>query len=174
MKSFPRNRTLAALAWPTMAAGAVTLVLAACASTQQAARSGAPSSAQAAATQTARAPQATASRRPATVVSHFNPCALSFPGMPVGRSLANLYAGSLLCDFAVPPGARRLARAPDAGHGSLDQSVPPTGIPDQVDRTEFWQVPGNPQGVLAWEKRHMPHALAFTGSGSGSLRGATI
>jgi hypothetical protein len=43
-----------------------------------------------------------------------------------------------------------------------------------VGRAEFWQVPGNPQGVLAWEKRHMPHALTYTGSGSGSLRGATI
>jgi len=157
MKSLPGNRTQAALAWPAMAVGAVALVLAACASTQ-----------------TARAPQATTSRGPVTVVSHDNPCAPSFPGMPVGRSLAILYAGSLLCEFAVPPGARRLARAPDAGHGSLEPSLPQTGNPDEVDRAEFWQVPGDPQGVLAWEKRHMPHTLAYTGSGSGSLRGATI
>jgi hypothetical protein len=160
MKSLTGSRSLAALAWPTTAAGAVALVLAACASSQQGARPGASST--------------VASPRPATVVTRYNPCALSFPGMPVGRALANLYAGSLLCQFAVPAGARRLASAPNAGNGSLDQSLPPTGIPDQVSRAEFWQVPGNPEGVLAWERRQVPRALAYNGSGSGSRRGVTI
>lgn len=160
MKSVPGNRTLAAFAWPTMAVGAVSLMLAACASAQQAALPDASST--------------TTGPPPTTVVSHYNPCALSFPGMPVGRALANLYAGSLLCEFAVPPGARRLASAPTAGHGSLEQSLPQNAIPDQVSRAEFWQVPGRPQGVLAWEKRQMPHALAYNGSGFGSLRGVTI
>jgi hypothetical protein len=78
-----------------------------------------------------------------------------------------------MCDFAVPPGGRRLARAPDAGHGVLEQSLPPTGNPDEVGRAEFWQVPGSPQAALAWEKRQAPPALTYTGSGSGSLRGTT-
>jgi hypothetical protein len=159
MKSVPGSRSIAALTWPTMAVGAVALALAACASPRQGASPGASST--------------VASPRP-TVVSHYSPCALSFPGTPVGRALANLYAGSLLCEFAVPPRARRLASAPDAGHGFLDQSLPQTGIPDQVSRAEFWQVPGSPQDVLAWEKRQMPHALADNGPGSGSLRGVAI
>jgi hypothetical protein len=108
------------------------------------------------------------------VASRHNPCALSFPGVPVGRALANLYAGSLLCEFAVPAGARRLARVPDAGYGFLEQSLPPTGLANEVSRTQFWQVPGNPQGVLSWERRHLPHTLTHTGSGSGSLKGSEI
>ena len=152
MKSLPGSRTMAVVA--------VALVLTACASARQAVLPGASST--------------TTGPRPTTVVSRYNPCARSFPAMPVGPTLANLYAGSLLCEFVVPPGARRLASAPDAGHGSLEQSLAPSGIPDQVGRVEFWQVPGNPQAVLAWERRQLPHALAYYGSGSGSLRGVTI
>lgn len=109
-----------------------------------------------------------------TVAPRHNPCARSFPGMPVGRELASLYAGSLLCDFAVPRGARRLAHVPDAGDGSLKQSLPQPGLPYEVDRVQFWQVPGSPQGILAWEQRHLPPALAASGSGLGSQRGMTV
>lgn len=135
--------------------GAVTLVLAACGAHQA-------------------TPRTTVSPGSTTVASRYNPCALSFPGMQIGRALANLYAGSLLCRFVVPPGARRLARVPDAGHGSLEQSLPQTGLDYEVSRAQFWQVPGNPQGVLTWEKLHLPHALAYTGSGFGSLRETKI
>ena len=156
-----------------VAAGAVTLAAAACGNVHQAAAPGISGSIQAAASRPAQAPAATASPG-AAVAARYGPCARSFPGMPVGRALASLYAGSLACDFAVPPGARRLARVPDAGDGFLKQSLPPPGLPYEVDRVEFWQVPGSPQGVLAWEKRHVPHALAASGSGLGSLRGVIL
>jgi hypothetical protein len=93
--------------------------------------------------------------------------------MPVGRALASLYAGSLVCDFAVPPGARRLVHVPDAGDGFLTQSLPRPGL-DEVDRVQLWQVPGSPRSVLAWEERRLRHALAASGSGSGGARGVTV
>jgi hypothetical protein len=94
--------------------------------------------------------------------------------MRAGRALAGLYAGSLLCDFAVPPGARRLAHVPDAGDGFLKQSLPQPRLPCEVGRVQFWQALGSPRGVLAWEKRHLARALAATGSGLGALRGITV
>jgi hypothetical protein len=136
------------------AAGAVALVAAACGSIHQAAPG-----------ISAQAPGATASPG-AAVAARYSPCARSFPGMPVGRALASLYAGSLACEFAVPPGARRLAHAPDAPSGTLEPSAPLPGA-EEVDRVQYWQVPGSPQGFLAWEKRHLPHALAASASGPG-------
>jgi hypothetical protein len=147
------------------AVGAVALAAAACGSVHQA---GAPS------TFTPSAASPVAASPGAAAAARYNPCARSFPGVPVGRALASLYAGSLGCDFAVPPGARRLAHVPDAGDGFLKQSLPQPGLPYEVDRVQFWQAPGSPQGVLAWEKRHLPQALAPSGSGLGSLRGVTV
>ena len=74
-------------------------------------------------------------------------------------------ARSLACEFVVPPGARRLAHAPDAGYGSLKPSPPLPGA-EEVDRVQYWQVPGSPQGFLTWEKRHLPRALAASGPGA--------
>jgi hypothetical protein len=147
------------------AAGAVALAAAACGSVHQAAAPGASGSIQ------AQPPAATASPGSAAA-ARFDPCARSFPGLPVGRALASRYAGSLACDFVVPPGARRLAHAPDAGYGTLKQSAPLPGV-EEVDRVQYWQVPGSPQGILAWEKRHLPRALAAgaSGGGYGSRRG---
>jgi len=133
------------------AASAVALAAAACGSVHQPG---------------AKAPGATASPG-ATLAARYNPCARSFPGVPFGRALASLYAGSLACEFVVPSGARRLAHAPAAGYGSLRPSPPLPGS-QQVDRVQYWQVPGSPQGFLAWEKRHLPRALAASGSGMGS------
>jgi len=140
------------------AAGAVALAAAACGSVHQAAAPGVPGSIQ----RSAQTPAATASPGAA----RYNPCARSFPGMPFGRALASLYAGSLACEFVVPPGAHRLAHAPQAGSGSLQPSPPLPGF-QEVDRVQYWQVPGTPRGVLAWEKRHLPSALAASGSGLG-------
>ncbi|MGH3149242.1 MAG: hypothetical protein ACRDOB_00720 [Streptosporangiaceae bacterium] len=75
----------------------------------------------------------------------------------------------MLCEFAVPPGARRLAHIPDV-LGDTPEPLP--GPADQVERVQFWQVPGSPLDVLAWEKLHVRQALAFLGRGYGS-RGAT-
>jgi len=136
--------------------GVVTLAAAACGTVHQPATPGAPGSIQ------PQPPAATAS----PLASRHNPCARSFPGIPVGRALASLYAGSLACDFAVPAGARRLAHAPDAGYGTLKQSAPPPGA-QEVDLVRYWQVPGSPQGFLAWEKHHLPRALAASASGQG-------
>jgi hypothetical protein len=156
-----------------VAVGAVALAAAGCGSARQAAAPGTSGSIQAAAPRPARTPAATVGPG-AAVAARYSPCARSFPGRPAGRALASLYAGSLACDFAVPPGARRLAHVPDAGDGFLKQSLPQPGLPYEADRVQFWQVPGSPQGVLAWEKRHLSRALAASGSGLGSLRGITV
>jgi len=153
--------------------GVVALAAAACGSVRQAARPGPSAPVRAAASRSAGAPAAAASPG-AAVAARFDQCARSFPGRPAGRALASLYAGSLMCDFAVPPGARRLARVPDAGDGFLKQSLPQPGLPCEVDRVQFWQAQGSPAGVLAWEKRHLPRGLAASGSGLGSLRGITV
>lgn len=41
-----------------------------------------------------------------------------------------------------------------------------------LDKASFWQVPGQPRSLLAWERAHLPHRFALTGSGSlGSRKG---
>jgi hypothetical protein len=52
----------------------------------------------------------------------------------------------------VPPGARRLARAPDALKVPITTLVSTT----LVDKVSFWRVPGQPRAVLAWEQAHLP------------------
>jgi hypothetical protein len=62
---------------------------------------------------------------------------------PRERAIAD--AAAILRAFAVPPGARRLPRAPDA------LKVPITTIVSTtlVDDVSFWRAPGQPQAVLA-------------------------
>ena len=71
---------------------------------------------------------------------------------PTPRERAVADAAAILKAFAVPPGARRLRRAPDALQAPITTLVSTT----LVDRFSFWEVPGRPPAVLAWEQAHLP------------------
>jgi hypothetical protein len=71
---------------------------------------------------------------------------------PRPRERAVADAAAILRAFAVPPGAQRLRKAPDA------LKVPITTVVSTslVDNVSFWRAPGQPQAVLAWEQAHLP------------------
>lgn len=69
---------------------------------------------------------------------------------PRERAVAD--AAAILKAFAVPPGALRLPRAPDALKEPITILVSTT----LVDEVSFWRAPGQPQAVLAWEQAHLP------------------
>jgi hypothetical protein len=69
---------------------------------------------------------------------------------PRERAVAG--AAAILKAFAVPPGARRLQRAPDTLKAPMTTLVSTT----LVDKASFWRAPGQPQAVLAWEQAHLP------------------
>jgi hypothetical protein len=68
------------------------------------------------------------------------------------RERAVADAAAILKAFAVPPGARRLQRAPDALKAPITILISTT----LVDDVSFWRAPGQPQAVLAWEQAHLP------------------
>jgi hypothetical protein len=72
---------------------------------------------------------------------------------PRERAVAD--AAAILKAFAVPPGAQRLQRAPDALKAPITTLVSTT----LVDNVSFWRAPGRPQAVLAWEQAHLPRRL---------------
>lgn len=59
--------------------------------------------------------------------------------------------------------------APAAGRGMLRQIIQTPDSPNLIDKPSWWQVPGQPKQVLAWERAHLPHR--FTPSGTGSSGG---
>jgi hypothetical protein len=69
---------------------------------------------------------------------------------PRERAVAD--AAAILKTFAVPSGARRVQRAPDALKAPMTTLVSTT----LVDDVSFWRAPGQPQAVLAWEQAHLP------------------
>jgi hypothetical protein len=88
-----------------------------------------------------------------------SPPAVAATASPRSRAVAD--AAAILASFAVPPGARRLSGAPDS---LLKQPPMLPGSPDLVDDASWWQAPGAPQAVLAWERAHLPRRLALVGS----------
>jgi len=87
------------------------------------------------------------------------------------RQRAEADAAAIRASFVPPPGARRLTAAPDVDGGALKQ---PSGVPetpDLVDDASWWQMPGQPEAVLAWEKAHLPRRFTSAGSSVSSLRG---
>jgi hypothetical protein len=65
-------------------------------------------------------------------------------------------AAGILASFAVPPGGRRLAAAPSLPGGVLKTPASFLGANWEVRLTDFWEAPGSPQAVLAWEQAHLP------------------
>jgi hypothetical protein len=74
---------------------------------------------------------------------------------PRERAVAD--AAAILRAFAVPPGAQRLSKAPGALKGPIT-TVVSTAL---VDDVSFWQAPGQPLAVLAWEQAHLPRRFTL-------------
>lgn len=81
-------------------------------------------------------------------------------------------ADSMLASFVLPPGAVKLPGAPAAGGGVLRQPASQPSTPTLVQKTAWYQVPGAPQSVLAWEREHLSKRYSTFGTGSGSTRAA--
>jgi hypothetical protein len=64
-------------------------------------------------------------------------------------------AAAILASFAVPPGGHRLAAAPSLPGGVLKSPISFLGATWEVHLTAFWEAPGSPQAVLAWEQAHL-------------------
>jgi hypothetical protein len=83
---------------------------------------------------------------------------------PHQRAVAD--ATAILASFVVPTGARKLSAAPSVGKGVLKAPAQTLGTPDLVDKAEWWIASGAPQGVLAWEARHLSHRFSSAGGGT--------
>jgi hypothetical protein len=141
--SFGRKSLVISLATVT---GAVILVLSGCAGQPKPQPGG----------------QAAATQRPAgTAVPAAPGIAVEQARTPKQRAEDD--AAQILAAFVPPPAATRLAAAPTG----LTQPVQTPGTPDLVDKTAWWRVPGNADGVLGWETRHLPHRFAETGGAVG-------
>jgi hypothetical protein len=71
------------------------------------------------------------------------------------RQRAEADAAAILRSFAVPPGGHRLAGPPNLAGGVLKSPITDLGAVWEVHVTSFWDAPGNPQALLAWEQRHL-------------------
>jgi len=72
------------------------------------------------------------------------------------KQQAEADAATLLRLFAVPPGGHRLAGPPSLPGGVLKTPLSYLGAAWEVHLTGFWQAPGTPQALLAWEQAHLP------------------
>jgi hypothetical protein len=71
------------------------------------------------------------------------------------RQRAEADAAAILRSFAVPPGGRRLAGPPSLPGGVLKTPITDLGSLWEVHVTDFWEAPGSPQALLAWEQGHL-------------------
>ena len=83
------------------------------------------------------------------------------PGGQTAKQRAQADAAALLASFVPPPGATRLAKAPNLPGGYLKHPITYLGDGYQVDGTTFWQAPGAPTAVLNWEIGHISHRFAL-------------
>jgi hypothetical protein len=72
------------------------------------------------------------------------------------RQRAEADAAAILKSFAVPPGGHRVAGPPNLPGGVLKSPITDLGAAWEVHVTDFWEAPGNPQALLAWEQGHLP------------------
>ncbi len=70
-------------------------------------------------------------------------------------------AAAILTTFAVPPGGRRLAGPPSLPGGLLKTPITFLGSTWDVLVTAFWEAPGSPQALLAWEQAHLPRRFTL-------------
>jgi hypothetical protein len=77
------------------------------------------------------------------------------------RQRAEKDAAAILASFAVPLGGHRLAAAPSLPGGVLKTPISFLGANWEVHLTAFWEAPGSPQAVLAWEQAHLPRRFTL-------------
>jgi hypothetical protein len=71
------------------------------------------------------------------------------------RQQAEAAAAALLAEFVPPPGARRLAGPPDLP-GGWEQHPQSLLVSNSiVEQAAFWEAPGGPQSLLAWEQARL-------------------
>jgi len=80
--------------------------------------------------------------------------ATAAPGASL-RLRAEADAAAILRSFAAPPGGHRLAGPPGLPGGVLTTPITDLGAIWEVHVTDFWEAPGSPQALLAWEQRHL-------------------
>jgi hypothetical protein len=83
------------------------------------------------------------------------------------RQRAEKDAAAILTSFAVPPGGHRLAGPPSLPGGVLKTPASFLVSNWEVHLTAFWEAPGSPQAVLAWERAHLPRRFALGDAGFG-------
>ena len=82
------------------------------------------------------------------------------PASPRQRAVAD--AARIMASFPQPPGAVRTGPI-----AALAQPGERPATPDLASLTQWWQVPGRPQGVLAWIRAHLPSGYSQDGTGFG-------
>jgi hypothetical protein len=111
---------------------------------------------------------ATASTRTSvTTAAHPSPSNHTKSATRTPKQRAEADAAAILASFAVPPGAGKLPGAPSAEDGVLKRPFQQPDDPDLVDDVSWWQVPGQPRQLLAWERKHLSHRFSPGASGSG-------
>ncbi len=98
--------------------------------------------------------------------SHATDVATSATGETL-RQRAEADAAAILRSFAVPPGGHRLAGPPNLPGGVLKTPASYLGAVWEVHVTGFWEAPGDPQALLAWEQGHLTPRFTLGDAGFG-------
>jgi hypothetical protein len=94
----------------------------------------------------------------ASIVAALTACAAAGPPPTPGQApkqRAEADAAAILTSFVVPPGGRRLARPPKLPGDLLASPESILVSTSAVDKVTFWEAPGQPQAVLAWEQARL-------------------
>ena len=83
------------------------------------------------------------------------------------RQRAEADAAAILRSFAVPPGGHRLAGPPNLPGGVLKTPASYLGATWEMHVTGFWEAPGDPQALLAWEQGHLTPRFTLGDAGFG-------
>ena len=67
----------------------------------------------------------------------------------------------------MPPGGHRLAGPPNLPGGVLKTPASYLGATWEVHVTDFWEAPGDPQALLAWEQGHLTPRFTLGDAGFG-------
>ena len=134
-----------------LAAACVALALTACAT-------GRPSA--------ATSSRASASRGSASRATDAATSLTSTTGETLGQR-AEADATAILRSFAVPPGGHRLAGPPNLPGGVLKTPASYLGATWEVHVTDFWEAPGDPQALLAWEQGRLTARFTLGDAGFG-------
>jgi hypothetical protein len=94
----------------------------------------------------------------ASIVAALTACAAAGPPPTPGQApkqRAEADAAAILTSFVVPPGGRRLARPPKLPGDLLASPESILVSTSAVDKVTFWEAPGQPRAVLAWEQARL-------------------